>query len=191
MVLTRPSNAAKRPAQVVLDTKQKWRTSAQVKADNAHIQQANQEKEEKTQKGIERVAAAQEKLSLQQSNASAPKTPCPHPIPYGAKATSASLPSEAGCVAADQSSQTLVSDGGVILWGQAQTSAAVEVDEDNNDIGTMQGKRKCAQKTMHRDAVNAACAVLASQPSNADGKSDAKSSLCASHDLIGKGQMAA
>ncbi|KAG1823074.1 hypothetical protein EV424DRAFT_1346545 [Suillus variegatus] len=157
MVLTHPSNAAKRPAQVVLDTKQKWRTSAQIKADNAHIQQANQEKEEKTQKGIERVAAAQEKLSLQQSNASAPKTPCPHPIPYGAKATSASLPSEAGC--------------------QAQTSAAVEVDEDNNDIGTMQGKRKCAQKTMHRDAVNAACAVLASQPSNANGKSDAKSSL--------------
>ncbi|KAG1827510.1 uncharacterized protein BJ212DRAFT_1474658 [Suillus subaureus] len=72
MVSTCPSNATKRPAQVVLDTKQKQCTPAQVKADNAHIEQANQEKEEKTQKGIKRVAAAQEKLSLQQITTLAP-----------------------------------------------------------------------------------------------------------------------
>ncbi|KAG1852515.1 hypothetical protein F4604DRAFT_1933663 [Suillus subluteus] len=176
MVSTRPSNITKRPAQV--------------KADNAHIEQANQEKEEKTQKGIERVAAAQEKLSLQQTTTLAPKKPRPHAIPHGGKATPANTPSEAGPAAADQSSQTPAgSDGGAGSQAQGDAGGKLQVDEDDEDPGAMQGKRKRVQKTVHRDAVNAARAILASKsPSDADGKFDAKSSPRASDDIISKGR---
>jgi hypothetical protein len=179
MVSTHPSNAIKRPAQVVLDTKQKRRTPAQVKADNAHIQKANEEKEEMTQKGIQQVAAAQEKLALQETNTLTPKKPCTRPIQHG-KTTTANVPSKAG--PANLSSS--VPDGGSCLAGQGMMVDKPQVGDDDcdNDPGAMQGKRKCVQKTVHRNAVNAAHAVLAS-PSVTDGKSDVKL-----HDLIGKGR---
>ncbi|KAG2132164.1 hypothetical protein BD769DRAFT_1386454 [Suillus cothurnatus] len=178
MVSTHPSNTTKRPAQVVLDTKQKQHTPAQVKADNAHIQKANEDKEEMTQKGIQQVAAVQEKLALQETNTLAPKKPCTRPIQRG-KTTTANFPSEAG--PANLSSP--VPDGGSGLAGQGMMVDKPQVgDDDCDDDPGHAGKRKRVQKTVHRHAVNAACAVLAS-PSVADGKSDVKL-----RDLISKGR---
>ncbi|KAG1848764.1 hypothetical protein DFJ58DRAFT_729798 [Suillus subalutaceus] len=126
-----------------------YKRPAQVKADNARIEQANQEKEEKTQKGIEQVAAAQEKLSLQQTTTLAPKKPCPRAIPHGGKATPENTPSEAGPAAAVQSSQTSAGgDGGASSQAQGDAGGKLQVDEDDKDPGAMQGKRKQVQKTV-------------------------------------------
>ncbi|KAG2090576.1 hypothetical protein BD769DRAFT_1395791 [Suillus cothurnatus] len=132
-----------------------------------------------TQKGIQRVAAAPEKLALQETNTLAPKKPHTRPIQRG-KTTTANVPSEAG--PANLSGPVL--DGGSSLAGQGMMVDKPQVGDNDcdDDPGAMQGKRKRVQKTVHRDAVNAARAVLAS-PSVADGKSDVKS-----RDLIGKGR---
>lgn len=117
------------------------------------------------------------------------KKPRARPIPRGGKATPASAPSEAGPAPTDQSSQAPAGgDGGTTLQGQGDAAEKLQVDEDDEDLEAMQGKRKHVQKTVHCDAVNAAHAILASKPSSdADGNFDAKSSPRSSHDIIGKG----
>ncbi|KAG1871739.1 hypothetical protein DFJ58DRAFT_722473 [Suillus subalutaceus] len=68
MVHTRPTNALKRPAQVVLDTKQKRWTAAQVKEDRARAEKEQEEQDQKAKQAIVQVAAAQQKAAIQQEN---------------------------------------------------------------------------------------------------------------------------
>ncbi|KAG1862089.1 hypothetical protein DFJ58DRAFT_839509 [Suillus subalutaceus] len=88
MVHTRPTNASKRPAQVVLDMKQKRRTAAQVKEDQACTEKEQEEQDQKAKQAIVQVAAAQQKAAIQQENTVSSKKPRPRPTGKGAAATS-------------------------------------------------------------------------------------------------------
>ncbi|KAG2041500.1 hypothetical protein BDR03DRAFT_979454 [Suillus americanus] len=90
MVHTRPTNVSKRPAQVVLDTKQKRWTAAQVREDKAHTEREWQEEEQKAKYAITQVAAAQQKAAIQQQNAVSTKKPRPHPTGKGTTAAASS-----------------------------------------------------------------------------------------------------
>jgi hypothetical protein len=68
MVHTCPTNASKRPAQVVLDAKQKRRTAAQLKQDKARTEKEQDEQAEKARQAITQVAVAQQKAAIQQKN---------------------------------------------------------------------------------------------------------------------------
>ncbi|KAG2037781.1 hypothetical protein BDR03DRAFT_1010397 [Suillus americanus] len=68
MVHTHPTNASKRPAQVVLDMKQKRWTTAQVKQDWACAEKEQEEQDQKAKQAITQVAAAQQKAAIQQEN---------------------------------------------------------------------------------------------------------------------------
>ncbi|KAG1814298.1 uncharacterized protein BJ212DRAFT_1482032 [Suillus subaureus] len=58
MVHTHPTNVLKRPAQVVLDMKQKRRTTAQVKEDQACTEKEQEEQDQKAKQAIMQVAAS-------------------------------------------------------------------------------------------------------------------------------------
>lgn len=159
MVSTRPSNATKKVAQVILDTKQKRRTPAQVRADNARIQREKDEQEEKAQKSIEQVAAAQDKVANQQNSTMSSKKPRPRPA--GRQVVAANTPSDVG--ASKSSVVQALGTGGGRSGGQGQEEVGAPnetLSADGDGLEGMQGKRKRTQKTAHRDAVDTARAVL-------------------------------
>ncbi|KAG1863684.1 hypothetical protein F4604DRAFT_1929092 [Suillus subluteus] len=88
MVHTHPTNVSKRPAQVVLDTKQKRWTTAQVKEDRACTEKEQEEQDQKAKQAITQVAAAHQKAVIQQENTVSAKKPQPHPTGKGTAATS-------------------------------------------------------------------------------------------------------
>ncbi|KAG1883580.1 hypothetical protein F4604DRAFT_1677347 [Suillus subluteus] len=147
MVSTRPSNASKKVAQVVIDAQQKRRTSAQVQEDNARLQREKQEREAKTHKGIAKVAAVQDKLAVQEQKATAARKPRPRPVGKTAAETTATemaLPP----------SQTKVT--GPKRGAAAKVAEAEDLDEvGDSGEANAQKKRKRVQKTTHHDAVGA------------------------------------
>jgi hypothetical protein len=181
-VTTRPSTATKKVAQVVLDAKQKRRTPAQVREDNARIQKEKDEQEAKAQKSIERVAVA---LANQQNSAVSSKKPRPRPVPRG-RAAAANTPSVNGTSESSVIPTVAQGRGGGKLGGQGQGQVVAPeemLDNDGDGLeGMVQGKRKRIQKTAHRDAVDTARAVLqvASQ--------SAVDVIKSSHDTVEKGK---
>ncbi|KAG1737732.1 hypothetical protein EDB19DRAFT_1909494 [Suillus lakei] len=141
---------------------QKRQTSAQVQEDNAYLQREKQEQETKTHKGIAKVAAVQDKLTIQEQKATTARKPHPHPVGKTAAATTATEmalpPSQAKAI------------------GQKRGAAAKAAEaEDLGEVGdsgeaNVQKKQKRVQKTTHRDAVGAVhgAAVSADTDKNND-----------------------
>ncbi|KAG2105105.1 uncharacterized protein F5147DRAFT_775425 [Suillus discolor] len=136
MVHTCPTNASKRPAQVVLDAKQKRCTTAQLKEDKARAEKERDEQDEKTRQAITQVAAAQKKAAIQQKNTVSTKKPRPCLVGKGATTTASS----------------------------SHAQAVADDDDDKDNDSQVLGRRKRIQRTDHRDAVNAV--RIAMQPSH-------------------------
>ncbi|KAG2084605.1 uncharacterized protein F5147DRAFT_782425 [Suillus discolor] len=156
MVSTRLSNANKKVAQVVIDVQQKRRTSAQ------------------THKSIAKVAAVQDKLAVQEENATAARKPQPRLVGKVAAAAEMAPP-------ASQAKAT------ALKRGIGTMQEALDGVDDSGEAN-MQKKRKRVQKTAHRDAVRAVHATAASGDldlDHNDGITAALSSCASDADLKG------
>ena len=167
-VSTRPSNATKRPAQAILDAMQKRRTSAAVQEDNARLRKEKQEQDDKISNRITRVAVVQNKLAVQESNASAARKPRPRPAHCKAMTVGTAQATDTGPLdpPAVQAPATRPKRGAGAATAAAKESdsgsqgqAAGEQSVEDNNIEGM-GRRKRVRKTAHRDVVDA---VRASQ----------------------------
>lgn len=168
-VTTRPSNAAKKPAQIVLDAQPKRRTSAAVKEEKARLEKERQEQAEEAQKGIAKIAAAQSKIAAQENNAAAARKPRARPV----HSRAASMASAGQCDPPATQAPAARSKGGVRATAVAKeenlqdrgrraapaAQPAMDLEEvnDKNEAG---GRRKRIQKTAHRDAVGEVRASL-------------------------------
>ncbi|KAG1889686.1 uncharacterized protein F5891DRAFT_987275 [Suillus fuscotomentosus] len=132
MVLTHPTNASKRPAQVVLDAKRKRHTAAQLKEDKVCAEKKQDEQDKKTRQAITQVTAAQQKAAIQQKNAVSTKKPRPRPVGKGATTTTASS-SHAQTVADDDDDDDEDNDSQVLGWRKSPP-ATPEGSVFNNDV---------------------------------------------------------
>ncbi|KAG1794273.1 hypothetical protein EV424DRAFT_1548037 [Suillus variegatus] len=140
---TRPSNAAARPGQIVLDAKIKRRTKAQKAADDLALKEAQEAQEAQVQKGLERLASMQNEMEKAQEELLNKKVIPVRPKPRARKATKPVV----RC-GVDHTDNIIEADEANDLQEVVEIVEAVETMEavENMEDGTTGAKKKKVTK---------------------------------------------
>lgn len=156
--VTRSKNSTQHPGQILLEGKQKRRTSEQKQADDAQVEQSRREQVAAREQGFKRVTNIIDQMAQEEENLlTNPPKPRPRIVVKSPVDPSTTLENSGHSSGAEMVLEGLPGDGPEGSESQPEDSQQLEEESDDEILGTqILSRRQQRQKTVTRDAVQAA-----------------------------------
>ncbi|KIJ05536.1 hypothetical protein PAXINDRAFT_21218 [Paxillus involutus ATCC 200175] len=156
--VTRSKNSTQHPGQILLEGKQKRRTSEQKQADDAQVEQSRREQVAAREQGFKRVANIIDRMAQEEENLlTNPPKPRPRIVVKSPVDPSTTLENSGHSSGAEMVLEGLPGDGPEGSESQPEDSQQLEEESDDEILGTqILSRMQRRQKTVTRDAVQAA-----------------------------------